>query len=147
MRANRVLLSGLLPWVIAGCVSAPPARPAPASALLSCLLPTNCVSSLDGERDFAPLPAAGDPEATRRRLLATIRSFAATEIAIDEPLFVEAVFTTPAGFRDTVRFVIDPASGRVDYASRSGFGLYDFGKNRSRMREFVQAYARRAAAP
>jgi uncharacterized protein (DUF1499 family) len=43
------------------------------------------------------------------------------------------IFTTPAGFRDRVGFAVDPPAQRIDFRSRSTFGLVDFGNNRSRM--------------
>ena len=60
---------------------------------------------------------------------------------IVEEGLVEAVFTTPAGFTDVVDFRIDPAQQRIAYRSRSTFGLYDFGKNRSRMLLFAERFA------
>ena len=58
----------------------------------------------------------------------------------------KAVFTTPAGFRDDVIFLIDPQQQKIDFQSHSGFGLYDFGKNRSRMQAFTERFAQVAAA-
>lgn len=55
-------------------------------------------------------------------------------------LTTQAIFTTPAGFRDQVDFQIDPASQRIDFRSRSLFGLFDLGKNRSRMEEFSKRF-------
>ncbi|MEP7140376.1 MAG: DUF1499 domain-containing protein, partial [Caldimonas sp.] len=57
---------------------------------------------------------------------------------------LEAVFTTPIGFRDLVDFRIDAAAHRIDYRSRSSFGLFDFGKNRSRMTAFAARFAQNA---
>ena len=50
------------------------------------------------------------------------------------------VFATPAGFQDRVDFQIDAPNQRINYRSRSRFGLYDFGKNRSRMEAFANAF-------
>jgi len=36
-----------------------------------------------------------------------------------------------------VDFQIDPAAERIDFRSRSLLGLFDFGKNRSRMQDFA----------
>jgi uncharacterized protein (DUF1499 family) len=57
---------------------------------------------------------------------------------------MEVTFITPAGFRDQVNFRIDPQAQRIDFRSRSSFGLFDFGKNRSRMQEFVMRFERQS---
>ena len=57
-----------------------------------------------------------------------------------EGLTLSAVFNTPAGFQDQVDFQIDPVQQRIDYRSRSILGLYDFGKNRSRMQQFAERF-------
>ena len=61
-----------------------------------------------------------------------------------EPLSMEVIFTTPAGFRDQVDFVVDPDAKHIDFKSRSLFGVYDWGKNRSRMQEFRGRFEQRA---
>ena len=53
---------------------------------------------------------------------------------------MEVVFTTPLGFKDLVDFKINAQAQRIDYRSRSSFGLYDFGKNRSRMSAFSNRF-------
>jgi uncharacterized protein (DUF1499 family) len=50
------------------------------------------------------------------------------------------IFTTTIGFKDQIEFRIDEASKRIDYRSRSKFGLYDFNKNRSRMQDFSASF-------
>ena len=57
-----------------------------------------------------------------------------------EPLALELIFTTPIGFRDQIDFRIDVQAQRIDFRSRSQFGLFDFGKNRSRMQEFATRF-------
>ena len=59
---------------------------------------------------------------------------------------IDAIFTTTIGFRDTVLFRIDAAEQRIDFRSSSNFGLYDFGKNRSRMKEFTARFAKTLAS-
>ena len=78
------------------------------------------------------------------QLRATLQSFPeATVQGMTETTLV-AIFTTPAGFKDIVEFRIDATSNRIDFRSRSGFGLFDFGKNRSRMAEFAARFAKQA---
>lgn len=129
-------------WVtlaaIAGCALTAPPEAAPPGALadLACPLPSNCVNSL-GTGEFAPLRVAGDAAQALVALQATLATFPDARVMRANPRGVEAVFTTPIGFRDQVDFHIEPGGGRIDYRSRSLFGLFDFGKNRARMREFI----------
>jgi len=103
---------------------------------LACTLPSNCVDSL-GTNGPAPLTYRGTPEQALARLEATLKTFAEAQVVRREALAVQAIFTTPLGFRDQVDFQIDPAAERIDFRSRSLIGLFDFGKNRSRMQEFA----------
>lgn len=121
---------------LGACATTPP--DAAESDALVCGLPSNCVSSLSGA---APLVFAGSAEQALARLRTTLSGFPEARIVRAEGLRLEAVFTTPAGFQDRVTFQIDPARQRVDYRSRSSFGLYDFGKNRSRMQQFAERFA------
>ena len=128
--------------LLSACATTPPgAAKSPAQQALACSLPSNCVSSVGGA---PPLGFEGSAEQATERLRATLSSFPEARIVRAEGLVLEAVFTTPAGFKDEVTFRVDPALKRVDYRSRSTFGLYDFGKNRSRMQLFAERFA---AAP
>lgn len=127
-----------------GCAVPPPGPDTPGAAdagrsSLACALPTNCVDSL-GSAGPAPLTYAGTPAQAMATLLAALATFPEAQIVRREPLRLEAVFTTPAGFRDQVEFSIDPAARRIDYRSRSTFGLFDFGKNRSRTQAFAAQF-------
>ncbi|MEO7850762.1 MAG: DUF1499 domain-containing protein [Rubrivivax sp.] len=102
---------------------------------LACLLPSNCVSSR-GNSGLVPLLYAGTPEQAMAMLKATLLTFPEATVVRSERLAMEVIFTTPVGFRDQVDFRIDPQAHRVDFRSRSLFGLFDWGKNGSRMQEF-----------
>jgi len=123
------------------CAATPPptvatgAAEASGTTDLACLLPSNCVSSR-GSGALAPLPYAGTPVQAMAMLQAALKTFPEATVVRNEPLAMEVIFTTPAGFRDQVDFRIDPPAQRVDFRSRSLFGLFDWGKNRSRMQEF-----------
>ncbi len=107
--------------------------------LLTCTIPTNCVNSLD-TFGLSPLPYTGTPAQAVAALQQTLATFEeATVVQVGE-LTIEAVFTTAIGFRDTVTFSVHPQQGRIDFRSRSNLGLYDFGKNRSRMKAFSERY-------
>lgn len=69
-----------------------------------------------------------------------VATFAEARVVRSEPLLLEAIFTTPIGFKDEVNFRIDAAAQRIDYRSRSMLGLFDFGKNRSRMQAFTARF-------
>ena len=128
-----------------GCAAQPagsaPAVPAEsANEALNCLLASNCVNSLDDLSSLPPLRFAGSAEDGKAILMTTLAAFPEARIVANAPLLVEAVFTTTLGFRDQVLFRIDAPGQRIDFRSSSNFGLYDFGKNRSRMKEFTARF-------
>jgi uncharacterized protein (DUF1499 family) len=128
--------------LLSACATTPPdAARSPAQPALACSLPSNCVSSVDGA---PPLGFEGSAEQAMEQLRTTLAGFPEARLVRAEGPVLEAVFTTPAGFKDEVMFHVDAALRRVDYRSRSTFGLYDFGKNRSRMQLFAERFA---AAP
>ncbi|RZI95874.1 MAG: DUF1499 domain-containing protein [Variovorax sp.] len=129
------LMAALL---LAGCATSGP-LPAGDRNALACTVPSNCVDSL-GSGGPAPLKYRGTPEQAMARLDSTLKTFAEAQVVHREPLALQVIFTTPAGFRDQVDFRIDPAAERIDFRSRSLLGLFDFGKNRSRMQEFAQRF-------
>jgi uncharacterized protein (DUF1499 family) len=138
------LAASVLALFITACASTPPppgATPEARRAELSCTLPSNCVDSLGGS--FTPLRFEGDAVQAVAALKAALASFHEAKVVRAEGLEIDTIFTTPMGFRDAVDFRIDPAGQRIDYRSRSLFGLFDFGKNRSRMREFIARYEQR----
>ena len=106
---------------------------------LACQLPSNCVSSR-GNGGLEALPFAGPPTRAMDMLQATLTTFPEATIVRSEPLLMVVIFTTPAGFRDQVDFRIGPQAQRIDFRSRSLFGLFDWGKNRSRMQEFKRRF-------
>lgn len=110
---------------------------------LGCPLSSNCVSTI-GSGALVPLVYAGTPAQATALLAATLKTFPEATIEQTEPLAMVAIFTTRVGFRDQVDFRIDPALQRVDFRSRSLFGLFDWGKNRSRMEEFSARFRRQA---
>lgn len=139
--AALVALSGSL---LAGCAT--PARPAAeagavpiAAAALTCTLPINCVSSaaVGGAR---PLRYSGSADEAMAALRRTLASFSEATVVAGGPLQLEAIFTTAIGFRDRVDFRIDERARRIDYRSQSTLGMFDFGKNRSRMEEFASRF-------
>ena len=138
-----VLTLAILLGACAATAPTPYARGAPDTGNpdLACLLPSNCVSSR-GNSGLVPLPYTGTPAQAMAMLQATLTTFPEAAVVRSEPLAMEVIFTTPVGFRDQVDFRIDPQGQRIDFRSRSLFGLFDWGKNRSRMREFTTRFER-----
>ncbi|MBC7435697.1 MAG: DUF1499 domain-containing protein [Bdellovibrionales bacterium] len=114
-----------------------------ANEALSCALPSNCVNSL-GTDGLAPLLYSGTTASALDLLQATLATFPEATVVRTGPLALELIFTTPAGFRDQVDFRIDEQARRIDFRSRSLLGVFDFGKNRSRMQEFSTRFAARS---
>jgi uncharacterized protein (DUF1499 family) len=134
----------MLAVLLSACASqAPTVRAAGASDTpmvdLVCTFAGNCVNSL-GTGGLVPLRYAGTPTQALATLQATLSTFAEAQVVRSEPLALEVIFTTPVGFRDQVDFRIDTEAQRIDFRSRSLFGLFDWGKNRSRMQEFATRF-------
>jgi uncharacterized protein (DUF1499 family) len=134
--APAACLAAALALSLAGCAIAPAS---PDSTAPACALPTNCMDSL-GAGGLGPLAYTGSPEQALSALQATLATFAEATVLRSDARGVDAVFITPAGFRDQVEFRIDTAAKRINFRSRSTFGLFDFGKNRSRMQAFATRF-------
>lgn len=124
--------------LLASC-AVPSPVPAGDRKALACTLPGSCVDSL-GMGGLAPLAYRGTPVQAQAQLARALKTFPEANVSHRDVLTTQAIFTTPAGFRDQVDFQIDPASQRIDFRSRSLFGLFDLGKNRSRMEEFSKRF-------
>ena len=110
-----------------------PADAAP--GFVACVRSSNCVDSR-GTGGLEPLRYTGPASQGRELLLQTLASYIEAIVEPGEGNPVRAVFTTTLGFKDDVEFWVDPRGGSIDFRSRSRVGLYDLGKNRSRMTEF-----------
>jgi len=133
---NSLLALAVLMGGCASQTSAPqPNAAGNTRTALACTLPTQCVNS-QGSGGLEPMRYAGTPTQALAILRATLAEFPQAQILKSDGLSLEAVFTTPLGFHDLVDFRIDAQAQRIDFRSRSSFGLFDFGKNRSRMTEF-----------
>jgi uncharacterized protein (DUF1499 family) len=78
-------------------------------------------------------------------LKATLATFTEAKVVASDATALEAVFTTPVGFKDQLEFKLDAQAQQIDYRSRSNLGLFDFGKNRSRMLEFAARFDKQRA--
>ena len=110
---------------------------------LDCLLPSNCVTSAGGG-GFAALTYQGTPLQAMALLQATLKHFPEATVIHSDALTLQVIFTTPVGFRDQVDFRINSQDQRIDFRSRSLFGLFDWGKNRSRMQSFTMRFEQEA---
>ena len=140
----KAATTGALAALIVGCASYGTQANANAAAdevrsALDCTVPSNCVNSFDSS-GLAPLRFEGTPAQAQEALRATLAEFPEATILKADDLSMKVVFTTPVGFKDLVDFKIDTQAKRIDYRSRSSFGLYDFGKNRSRMTAFTARF-------
>lgn len=134
-------LSSLMLSTALAQTPSPTAEPAP--GFMACNHSGNCVDS-QGTGGLKPLRYGGPASQGRSLLLQTLASFpeASVEPAEGNPL--RAVFTTTLGFKDDVEFWLDPRGASIDFRSRSRLGLYDLGKNRSRMTEFSARFNQQA---
>ena len=133
----------LVATLLGACAEPAPSGTAPAVdpgiAGLLCARSGNCVSSR-GNDAVSPLIYTGTPAQAMALLQATLKTFPEATVARSEPLSIVVIFTTRLGFRDQVNFQIDPPAQRIHFRSRSLVGLFDFGKNRSRMRDFAARF-------
>ncbi len=147
-KARFLSATAALALLMCGCALKTPAVPSNTAAedsraALACTLPTQCVNSLGGG-SLGPMRYEGTPVQAFTLLRETLAQFPEAKILKTDGLSLEAVFTTPLGFRDLVDFRIDAQAQRIDYRSRSSFGLFDFGKNRSRMTAFSARFEQNA---
>ena len=147
-RACFINVTAALALLMCGCALKTSAVPSNAAAedsraALACTLPTQCVNSLDGG-SLGPMRYEGTPTQALALLRETLAEFPEAKILKTDGLSLETVFTTPLGFRDLVDFRIDAQAQHIDYRSRSSFGLFDFGKNRSRMTAFSARFEQNA---
>lgn len=123
---------GTLAILLSGCASATP-KPHASDASdsisphLACARTSNCVNSL-GTGSLLPLRYTGTPAQAMAMLHATLKTFPEARVVRSEDLALEVIFTTPVGFRDQVDFRIDAQRQRIEFRSRSLFGLFDWGK-------------------
>ena len=137
----------MLATLLGACGATSPApgatgTPAAGSPNLTSTLASNGVSSR-GSGGLVALRYVGTPAQATAMLQATLASFPETVVR-REPLAMGVIFTPRAGFRDQVDFRIDPQAQRIDFRSRSLLGLYDWGKNRARMLEFMSRFEQQA---
>jgi len=111
------------------------------SADLTCPRSSNCVNSLPGS-ELPPLTFDDAPPQALERLHQLLLRDPQMQVANRTDTQIDAVATTRfMGFKDDVRFVLDPQVRQIHFRSMSRVGLYDFGKNGARMRELAARFA------
>lgn len=134
-------LAALVSLTLVGC-TLPPLQPEQSWGIdaiapgLTCEVTSNCINSL-GDSQFMPLVLQGTPAQRMALLRRTLTFFPEAQVTQSSPSWLKVIFTTPLGFRDEVVFVLDAQTAQVQFRSKSLVGLYDFGKNASRMRAFA----------
>lgn len=117
----------------------------PAPGFVPCVRSGNCVDSrVTG--GLEPLRYSGPASQGHNLLLQTLATLPEASVEAGQGSPVRAVFTTTLGFKDDVEFWVDPRGGSIDFRSRSRIGLYDLGKNRSRMSDFSARFNQQAGA-
>ena len=150
MRQTRLIALAhtlLALMALGGCVaftSTSPNTSAQEATGLGCTFSSNCVNSLGGN-GLPPLRYSGTSAQAMAALQATLATFPEAQMVRSGDLGLTSIFTTSVGFKDDVEFKIDPQSRRIDFRSKSMVGLYDFGKNRSRMQDFAARFEKQPA--
>lgn len=117
------------------------------SADLTCPRSSNCVNSLPGS-DLLPLAFSDSPAQALTRLHQLLLHDPQMQVTNHTDTQIDAVATTRLlGFKDDVRFVLDPQARQIHFRSMSRVGMYDFGKNASRMRDVIERFARSGLKP
>lgn len=111
--------------------------------LRPCYASPNCVSSQakDARHRMEPFPFAGPRDEAQARLRMIIEAMPRSAITKEEPAYLAASFSSRIfGFVDETEFLFDERNGLVHFRSGARTGYYDFGVNRSRMREIAEAF-------
>jgi len=110
-------------------------RPCPSSP--------NCIASQSGDPQHSmdPIPFTGPREMAQARLRKVLQAMPRSEITKEEPGYIAVSFRSRMfGFVDESEFSFDEKSGLVHFRSGARTGYYDFGVNRSRMRQIIEAF-------
>ncbi len=122
-------------------------RSKPPADLAPCPNSPNCVSSKskDPGRAMPPLPYIKSGKESMDRLLEIVRSMKRATIVSATPSYLHVEFRSALfRFVDDVEFVLDDSARLIHFRSASRTGYYDFGVNRSRMKEISDRYLRSA---
>lgn len=148
---QRMIPASALALALSACTNMPPNEgdlEAPAT-LASCPPSPNCVCSIDTDRShyIAPLEVSNDPDETWQMLLDVLGDDESISIISSDDHYIRAKAKTRLfRFTDDVEFLLNREERVIDMRSSSRDGLYDLGKNRSRL-EGIRSAMQRAADP
>ena len=146
---RRILLVGLVSWLMAACNGTPPNDlGAHGGRLADCPASPNCVSSqLDDRRHhIEPLVFADAPERAFTRLENLLAERSDTTIISRRFGYLRVEFHTTL-FVDDGEFLCDEQHGVIHVRSASRLGYFDLGKNRSRIEQIRRDFDRAAHHP
>lgn len=145
----RILLMGVVSWLLAACSGTPPNDlGVHGGRLADCPASPNCVSSqLDDRRHhIEPLVFADAPEQAFARLENLLAERSDTTIIARRPGYLRIEFRTTL-FVDDGEFLLDEQHRVIDVRSASRLGYFDLGKNRNRIEQIRREFARPSLQP
>ena len=111
--------------------------------LAPCPSSPNCISSqaIEPDKYMAPLPYAGNTEASRSIVLSIIESMPRSKVVQEKENYIHAEFRSLIfRFVDDVEFLFDEEDKTIHFRSASRTGYSDFGVNRKRMQSISERY-------
>lgn len=133
----------MIPFLVMVTIMTSNVQAASVPALPPCPEKPNCVSSQSsGNRYIEPFrvtEAAGVAFGELRKLLAGRSD---TTIILTDDTSIRVEFRTTLCFVDDALFLLDPATGLIHVRSAARLGYWDLGKNRRRMEEIRQEFAK-----
>jgi uncharacterized protein (DUF1499 family) len=139
---QRIILMGLVSWLLAACSGTPPndlgARD---GRLADCPTSPNCVSSQvdDRRHHIEPLFFSDSPEQAFARLEKLLAERGDTAIVTRRPGYLRVEFRTTL-FVDDGEFLLDNQHHVIHVRSASRLGYSDLGKNRSRIEQIRREF-------
>lgn len=111
--------------------------------LAPCPSSPNCISSQagDAKHHIPPLAFSGEPDAAFDRLVQLVKSRRDARIVEISGFYLRVELHT-TWFVDDAEFLLDPSRSLIEVRSASRVGYSDLGKNRRRLEEIRQAFAR-----
>lgn len=144
-RLEIVALFLILMSAVACAGHAQESRSKTSADLAPCPDSPNCVStkSKDAGHGMPPLPYRKSREESMDRLVSIVREMKRATIVSATPSYLHVEFRSALfRFVDDVEFVLEDSTRLIHFRSASRKGYYDFGVNRSRMKEISDRYLR-----
>ena len=145
-RLEIVALFLILMSAVACASHAQESRSKTPADLAPCPNSPNCVSTKSKDPDHAmpPLPYLKSGRESMDRLLEIVRSMKRATIVSVTPSYLHVEFRSALfRFVDDLEFVLEDSARLIHFRSASRTGYYDFGVNRSRIKEISDRYLRR----